>query len=174
MARSGQFAETTGVPTSQTRGEIEEMLAEFGAKGVLMGADYETGETMLQFIARDRLVKFTLMMPQVDGFRLTAIKKEVRSEEAMWKAYHQACRQRMRQLKLVLKAKLESIETNIETFEQAFLANVVWPDGRTTHELIEAEIETAYDTGEMRDLKLFKLTATTPRARQLGAGRLEP
>ena len=173
MARSGRFAEQTEVPTSKTRGEIEEMLAEFGAKGVLMGVDYETGETMLQFIARDRLVKFILTMPQLNEFRLTAVKKEVRSEEAMWKAYHQACRQRMRQLKLVLKAKLESIETNIETFEQAFLANVVWPDGRTTHELIAAEITTAYETGKMRDLNLLEIAAPIPRARQLGVGTLE-
>jgi len=44
----------------------------------------------------------------------------------------QARRQRWRALLLALKAKLECVESGIETFDEAFLAHVVCGDGGKT------------------------------------------
>ncbi len=53
-------------------------------------------------------------------------------------------RQRARALMLVIKAKLESVESGVETFEEAFLANVMGADGRTVYEAIQPAIATQY------------------------------
>lgn len=66
----------------------------------------------------------------------------------------QARRQRGRALLLVIKAKLESIETGIETTEQAFLANVVLPGNATVHERIAPAIA-AYYAGKKIDTPLL-------------------
>ena len=59
----------------------------------------------------------------------------------------QAKRQRGRALLLVIKAKLESVESGIETLEQAFLAHVVMADGKTVHERIAEPIALEYQSG---------------------------
>jgi hypothetical protein len=51
---------------------------------------------------------------------------------------------RWRALVLAIKAKLESVQSKIETFEQAFYAHVVLPNGATiyeqTHEQVARQI----------------------------------
>lgn len=66
--------------------------------------------------------------------------------------WEQHRRQRMRALLLVIKAKLESVESSVETFEQAFLANVVTADGKTVHEQLQAQIAGQYDGGAVAPL----------------------
>jgi hypothetical protein len=55
---------------------------------------------------------------------------------------------------LVIKAKLESIESKVETMEQAFLANVVLADNRTVYESAQSQIAIAYETGKVTPLML--------------------
>jgi hypothetical protein len=50
---------------------------------------------------------------------------------------------------LVIKAKIESIESGVETFDEAFLANIVTPDGRTIAQWAVPQIERAYIEGKM-------------------------
>lgn len=162
MARSaGEFAKDTQVSVGRSRGEIEDMLNQFGASSVLMGIEFETGAMMLQFIARERMVKFVLQMPELEASRFTEAGTE-RSEAAMRKHYEQVQRQRVRQLKLVLQAKLESVAGEIEEFEQAFLANVVWPDGRTTHQLLDQKLEQAYLTERMAEADVLSALPPLP------------
>lgn len=66
----------------------------------------------------------------------------------------QAHRQKARALLLVIKAKLESVESGVETFEQAFLPNVVMADGATVYERIAAPIADEYRTGAPRVMLL--------------------
>ncbi len=67
-------------------------------------------------------------------------------------AWEQACRSRWRALFLCIKAKLESIESGIETFEDAFLAHIQMPDGHTVAEHVRPRIAAAYETGTMQPL----------------------
>ena len=64
----------------------------------------------------------------------------------------QARRSMFRALLLTIKGKLESAERGIETFEEAFLANIVMPDGRTVAETAAPQIEQAY---QGRDVPLL-------------------
>lgn len=51
-----------------------------------------------------------------------------------------------------IKAKLESIESGIETFEDAFLAHIMMPDGATVGEHAKPMIARSYESGTMQPL----------------------
>lgn len=75
---------------------------------------------------------------------MTGPRQELHPVDAQWR------RQRGRALLLVIKAKLESIESGVETFEQAFLANVVLANGETVHDRIAGPISDEYRTGAVQ------------------------
>jgi hypothetical protein len=58
-------------------------------------------------------------------------------------------RARWRALLLSIKAKLVSVESRIETFEDAFMAHVVMPDGTTVSEHVRPRIADAYKNQRM-------------------------
>jgi hypothetical protein len=47
---------------------------------------------------------------------------------------------------------LESVESGVETFEEAFLANVVTPGGGTVYERLQEPLALEYQGGAPRDL----------------------
>lgn len=61
-------------------------------------------------------------------------------------------RQRWRALALVIKAKLEAIESGITTVDAEFLAHLVLPDGRTYGEFALPQIDEVYRSGAMPPL----------------------
>ena len=64
----------------------------------------------------------------------------------------QVQRQRWRALLFCIKAKLESVEAKIETFEEAFLAHVVLPDGKTVGEHALPAVAAIYKGGQLTPL----------------------
>lgn len=129
------YASHTSVPVEKTRIEIERLLARHKARQYGTAVDYETRKARVQFRLADRIVRFVIALP--DPARHTRVKVE------------QLERQRWRALLLVIKAKLESVENAIETFEQAFLAQVVLPDDTTVGDAVQPYIADAYATGRM-------------------------
>jgi hypothetical protein len=140
------YAKDTHVPVSQSRSEIERLLARAKARQFATGVDYDKRIARVTFGLHDRLVRFTIALP--DPGRLRGDR------------YEKAERQRWRALLLVLKAKLESVENAIETFEEAFLANIVMPNDQTMAEIARPWIAESYETKRM--------------PRQLGTGDPEP
>jgi hypothetical protein len=55
-------------------------------------------------------------------------------------------------LALVIKAKLEAVDSGITTFEDEFLAHIVMPDGQTVASHIKPGIAAAYESGTMTPL----------------------
>ena len=153
----GRYAESTTVPADRSRAEIERILHRYGADDFLYG----TSRAMagIRFSMNGRQIKFVLPLPDRDSpeFTRTPGGKRERSEEQAYKAWEQAIRQRWRALALVIKAKLEAVETGVTTFEQEFLAHTVLPDGQTVGEWTEPQIDEAYRTGRMpKLLKAFE------------------
>lgn len=64
----------------------------------------------------------------------------------------QASRSRARSLLLVIKANLEAVASGVQTFEDAFLANIVMPDGKLLSQHVRPRIATAYKTRELPPL----------------------
>lgn len=130
------FAEKTRVPVSQTRAEIEQLLERHKARQYGTAVDYELRTARVQFRLHDRIVRFSITLP--DAKKLG---EGVRFERAE--------RQRWRALLLVIKAKLESVENSIETFEHAFLGQIVMPNDQTVADIVLPQIAESYKSGKM-------------------------
>jgi hypothetical protein len=141
------FAASTSVSASASRDEIERTLTRYGADGFLYG--WQDDQAMVGFRMAGRQVKFVLAMPKRDDRRFTHHSRGERSTEAAAKEYDQAVRQRWRALALVIKAKLEAVESGISVFEDEFLANIVLPDGTTAGAFMRPQIARAYEIGTM-------------------------
>lgn len=146
------YAARTSVPTTQSREEIERTLSRYGASKFMYGWDHEAA--VIAFFAHERYIRFKLPMPDRDSREFTHHARGRRTDESAERQYEQATRQRWRALLLVVKAKLEAVETGITDFEDEFLAYVVMPDNRTLSEVIRPEVALAYESGEMPQLAL--------------------
>lgn len=162
-----RYAEGTEVPAERSRAEIERIISRYGATRFAYG--WDAGTIVIQFEMRDRRVLFRLALPDPDdrAFRLTS-QGRARSESARQSAYEQAVRQRWRALALVIKAKLESVESGIESFEEAFLPQIVLPGGMTVGGFVVPQIAAAYERAALPAL-LPGLSAGDVPA--LGSGR---
>lgn len=140
------YASGTTVSEERSRTEIERTLERYGADQFAYFKD-STG-AVIAFRMSGRNVRFLIPMPKVAEFVLTP-KQRRRTEKQAEEAHAQAIRARWRGLLLIVKAKLEAIETGISTFEREFLADVVLPDGRSVHEWIEPQLDKAYAENAM-------------------------
>jgi hypothetical protein len=132
------YAADTRVPVAQSRAEIERLLEKARAKQYGTAIDYDLATARVQFRLHDRIIRFTVALPDAN---------KLKGEQ-----YARRERQRWRALLLVIKAKLESVESAIETFEQAFLANIVMPDDQTVGAHVVPQITEAYRSGKMKAL----------------------
>jgi hypothetical protein len=146
-----QYAAKTEVSPEKSRAEIEATLNRYGATAFSYG--WEESRAVLAFKMHDRHVRFEIAMPLPDEERFHQYKRgdswHKRTEEAAKKEWQQAIRQRWRALALVVKAKLEAVESGITEFEAEFMAHIVMPDGRTVGQHIRPQIKVAYESGEM-------------------------
>lgn len=128
--RVRKFAQDTKVPASQTRGEIEDLLTKRKARAVAVFNSVDS--VAVVFEMGERRIIFRLQMPGED---------EARERRRRWRA-----------LLLTIKAKLAAVDDGIETFDEAFLAHIVMPDGLTVAEHTLSNIESAYKGGPMQPL----------------------
>jgi hypothetical protein len=144
-----KYAADTSVPSDRSRAEIEKTLARYGASQFAYG--WNQDNAMIGFVAEGRQVRFVLPMPDKTArqFTHTPGRNLVRTADQVEQVYEQAVRQRWRALALVVKAKLEAVETGIVTFEQEFAMHMVLPNGSTVGEWVAPQIEEAYATGKM-------------------------
>lgn len=153
-----KFASATSVSPERSRAEIESTLRRYKAENFCYGWNGSTA--MIGFTCFARQVRFLLPLPDRKAKAIThAVRRGqlcVRSESQQEEAYEQFCRQRWRALLLVIKAKLEAVESGICTFEQEFLGHIVLPGGMTCSEWLLPQIEIAYRTGTMPPLLEFK------------------
>lgn len=143
MKRSN-YAAQTSVSEARTREEIEHVLNKYGADQ--FGYGREDGRVVLMFRAHGRQIRFDLNLPKKEEFALTDTGRE-RADNVMLSHWEQACKARYRSLLLTIKAKLESIAAGIEIFEEAFLAQIVMPDGKCVGDHALPAIEESYSTG---------------------------
>lgn len=141
-----QYAANTDVTIDRSRAEIEKVLTRYGATQFLYGWT-ETG-AMIAFIARNRQVRFELPMPERKDYLRTETGR-ARTAKAAEEAWEQARRQRWRALALVVKAKLEAVESGIVTFDEEFLAHIVTPDGRRVGDAVVPRMVESIENGTM-------------------------
>lgn len=145
---AGKYAKATSVSAERSRAEIETTLKRYGATAFMSG--YNSDSAQIMFEAKGRRVRFTLRFPTLSEFDA---KRPGRSRRAsLQSAYDQEYRRLWRALALYIKAKLEAVESGIATFEEAFMANISLPDGKTVSEWIEPHLKETYLSGRMPPL----------------------
>lgn len=146
-----RFAENTSVPVEKSRAEIERMITRYGAKSTAFMNS--PGRALIMFECNDRRVAFELPLPNIEDKKfLRDGRGTVRTPPKRFEAWEQACRQRWRALALVIKAKLEAVESGITSFEDEFLAHIQTPDGRSVGSHVKPMLKKMYEFGQMLPL----------------------
>lgn len=148
-----KYAESTQVPVERSKMEIEKILKRYGATS--FGSGWKQDFAIITFEMANRRMRFRLPMPKSNERRFWQIRENAHSDVAAHVAqnrWEQAVRQKWRALFLIIKAKLEGVESEVECFEDAWMSHIVMPNGRTVGENIIPQIEQAYLNNEMPPL----------------------
>lgn len=145
------YAQNTSVPVEKSRAEIERLLSKHKCSKFMAGVDHDAHRATVQFQAHNRIVKFDIALPDPADPKWRKIKGSYlqRTSAGVEKIVAQEERSRWRALLLVIKAKLEAVESNIATFEDEFLAHVLLPNQQTVAQYIGPTVAQIYETGRM-------------------------
>lgn len=139
------YAENTTVPIERSIAEIVTSVKRAGAERV---AQYEDLSSFaIAFDLAGRHIRFRVALPDITAIPAVRGDGRRRTTAELISKRDALHRQRARALLLVIKAKLESVESEVETFEEAFLANIIMADGATVYERIADPIAVEYASG---------------------------
>ena len=119
------YAARTQVAASASKAQIEALVIKRGAEAFAVMTDAK--RMQVAFRLEGRNIVFRVERPA-----------KPRDEQVRWRA-----------LLLVIKAKLESADAGIETLEEAFLGQVMLPDGHTVYETTRPMIAKNYEGGDV-------------------------
>ena len=139
-----RYAFQTSVSADRSRSEIEKTLVRYCAKKFMYGWDGRFA--VVVFEMNERVIRFQLPMPDKSDQRFvkTPTGRKRRNPNAALAVWEQSTRQRWRALLLVIKAKLEAVESGISNFESEFLANIMLPNNQTVGEWAVPQLEGIY------------------------------
>lgn len=135
-----KYASSTDVPCDRSELEIKRVVQRYGAWEFISA--WRADRALIGFKFHDRAVKFDLPLPDRRDVEFTKTPRgRLRCQQAVNESWERACRQRWRALLLVIKAKLEAVESGITTFEDEFLAHLVLPTGETIGQCLLPRLE---------------------------------
>lgn len=145
------YAQGTEVTVDRSQTELRQILKRYGADGL---ATAEMGSrAVVEFAAHDRRIRFTITLPTIDSPGMARNKAGARRTPAQRASAVNAEERRLwRALVMVVKAKLEAVESGIVEFQDEFLAQTVLPDNSTVGETVQPGIARAYVEGHVRPL----------------------
>lgn len=143
------YAQGTTVSQSASFLEIERTLKRYGASAFMYGSS--EAEAVVMFDCKGLRLKFRIALPGIREFGKTDTGRE-RAASAAQKAQDDETRRRWRALLLVIKAKLESVNSGIETFEEAFAAQILLPSGQTVGQWLVPQLAESASAGKMPPL----------------------
>jgi len=134
------YAKNTMVSLESSRMELERLLRRAGASKAMIG--WDSKQAYVAFVLNDIPIKQKVTMPPVEEFGKTDQNRD-RKKDAQFKAWDQACRQRMREFVQLIKAKLIAIHIGVRSIEQEFFADICLPSGQTIYEVQGLSLEEA-------------------------------
>lgn len=139
------YAKHTTVAPERSRAEIEAVLKRYGATAYSYGTTENSA--FVAFKASARLVRFIIPLPKPE--EMTVRRKSYRAsmDSQREAAATQEERRRWRCLALTIKSKLETVRSQISSFEEEFMPYIVLPDGSTVGQRVLPEIQQAYVSG---------------------------
>jgi hypothetical protein len=145
----GKYAQDTIVPVERSRAEIEKILTKYGADQFASG--WSTDKAVITFKINNRAVRIEMPLPRLSDPKTASYHRKA-GEFYSVDAVSKESRRRWRCLVLYVKAKLESVESNIVSFEQAFMAHIVLPNRQTIGEWAAPQLTQIYSDGKMPPL----------------------
>ena len=148
-----KFAADTSVSSDRSRAEIENTLRRYGADRFAYMS--ERTRAVIGFEVNGRRIRFDVPMPDPTAKEFhwsNHATPQKRTPTKAHEAWEQACRQKWRALALVVKAKLEAVESGVAEFQDEFLAYIVLPNGQTVGDMAAPSIEAAYAGKDMPPL----------------------
>lgn len=141
------YAKGTSVSVESSQQEIAKTLRRYGVETYGFGA--RPGAAIVEFEAHGMPVRVGIDLPARPP------QEKGRNPDTgrivnLWTAWDQDIRECWRALLLLIKANLEAVERGIVTVEQAFLAYLVAPDGRTVGEVVHPAYRDALTTGRLQ------------------------
>lgn len=132
--RPAKYAAGTTVTIDKSQTEIRAMLGKYGSvDGFVTGE--QAGIAVLSFHMNERRITFRMSIPRIKPGATEREESAARAEtRRLWRA-----------LALCIKAKLESVRSGIESFEDAFLAQTVLPTGQTVGEWAAENVPAALE-----------------------------
>ena len=156
-----KYAEGTKVPVEKTKGEIEQLVTKYGARGYING--WADNRAMIGFEMNSLRVQFTLPLPSITDRAVShtvgGAKRPLGQAQVVLAQHH---RERWRAFLLVIKAKLEAVESGIRTFEQEFLNDIVTGNGMTIGAMIQPKLLEVAETGELPRLDVVAVRNLPP------------
>lgn len=144
-----RYAEGTGVPPERSRAEIERVLHRYGASEFAYRAGAEQAEVAFHLGGVTVRLRVEFPDPGAPEFTHTPTGRMRKVEGAASDAYTAEVRRLWRALSLVIRAKLEAVESGISTVEREFMADIVMKGGRTIGETILPRLSEATRTGRL-------------------------
>lgn len=141
------YAKKTRVPVERSRGEIERILRAHGAQQVASSWDVASRTGQVACRLKGYTLRWTVTTPGIHvthALSAEQLKRKVADEEA----------RRWRVLVILIKAKLDAIETGGAVIEAEFLANICLPNGKTVYDVAKPEIDRAMTSGKTPTLLL--------------------
>ena len=126
MARKRRYAQNTTVPIERSQAAIRKLLDRVDADQFMFGGD--GSRIVIGFRAHDRYVRIDL--PIEDD--------KPQTERMKW-----------RHAVLYITARVTEIQNEMLSFDEAFLPNLVLPDGSTFRDLALPAVTQTYETGEL-------------------------
>ena len=144
-----KYAANTSVSVARTKEELERLLRKHGVTDI---ATMNTASAaQIGFIIKGRRVRFRLNLPDQceDRFCYTEYKGKARTSEAAAKLWEQECRSVWRQLFLILKAMLVSVEAGVFDLDTIFFPFFILPGGQTVSEKTIPQLDQILLTGKL-------------------------
>jgi hypothetical protein len=114
-----KYAAGTKVDSHRSRAELARLLARYGASDFVV-LEHDANAT-IGFALHGKYVQYLLPLPDPDSpFFTHTPTGRPRVFEAQERAYEQAVRQQWRRALLVMRGKLEAVESGLSTFEREF------------------------------------------------------
>lgn len=126
------YAEGTKVEVSKSQADIERLVKKKGGDQFMSGWTQEFAQ--VAFSMNGRMLRFRIPLQSDKG------------------GFEREHRRRWRALLLVIKSKFEIVDSEIQTFEEAFLSDIVMHDGKTMGEWALPQVQLMYERGEMPKL----------------------
>lgn len=147
------YAKQTTVSADRSLTEIRNTIRRYGASDF---AFLERDDiAAISFVTGNRHVRFAITLPDATSREFTHTPTgQPRAQSTQRTEHEKAVRQLWRALGLVIKAKLEAVESQIASFDEEFFAYLVLPNGQTVYEQVHEQVALSIDTGSAPRLQI--------------------